>query len=134
MTYLFFILIVSTLLFWLLYRLKIFTICPVCSATVLTWIIGAVLFYIGSPWANPLFIALLMGASLGALAEKLGDKFGFIWKTLWVIFGSGGIYFLLNKELSKAAPLLLAMLVITLLLNPVSPVSRSLKDKFKDCC
>ena len=137
MEYLLLLLIALTLVFWLLRQLKIFTVCPICSAALLTWVIGVVLLYLGSPFASPLFVALLVGASLGALAEKWGSKLGFFWKALWVLLGSSGAYFLLNKELLKAAPLLGALLVVTLVFifsSTKEPSGRSLKDRFKDCC
>src|SRR3989344_8752877 len=137
MEYLLLLLIALTLVFWLLRQLKIFTVCPICSAALLTWVIGVVLLYLGSPFASPLFVALLVGASLGALAEKWGSKLGFFWKALWIIVGSSGAYFLLNKELLKAAPLLGALLVVTLafmLSTTKASTGRTLIDRFKDCC
>ena len=37
-----------------------------------------------------------MGASMGAVAEKYGRQFGFIWKTAMVILGMSSIYFLIQ--------------------------------------
>ena len=78
-----------------------------------------------------------MGASLGALAEKLGGKLGFIWKTLAVLLGSSGVYFLLNEEPLKAVPLVAALLAVTLfkVFNPTEGSrTRVLRDRFKGCC
>ena len=101
MEYLLLLLIVLTLAFWLLYRWKILTFCPICSAALLTWIVGVVLLYLGSPFASPLFVALLVGASLGALAEKWGNKLGFFWKTLWVLLEAVVLTFSLTKNCLK---------------------------------
>lgn len=134
MTYLLLLLLILTALAWIFYKWGILKSCPVCAAALLTWGIGLTAFYLGASWADPLFIALLMGMTVGALAEKFGNRFGFVWKTFFVLFCSAGIYFLFEKEPVKAGILLSAVVLATLFFLSSFPSARGLVDKFNDCC
>lgn len=133
MTLLLTILIVGTLIFWTLRRFKIFENCPICSATVLTWVIGLFFIYSGRT-IDTLIIAILMGATLGAVAEKYGSKYGFLWKAAFVILGFITIYFLVYEELLKAFVSLVLIGLTTLFSNSSSRLRQGKEDKFKDCC
>jgi hypothetical protein len=129
-------LIVLTVLFSVLYRAKILAVCPICAATVLTWISGLALLYSGKSWAPPLVIALLMGASLGAMAERYGKKFGLLWKTAVVVAGAPAIYFLVGKKLVIGLALLAIIVILTLVRSRDKPsqLPKRNKDLFADCC
>jgi|SRR3989344_1406725 len=129
-------LIVLTAIFWILHKSKLVSFCPICAATVLVWLISLAALYLGAAWADPLLVAILMGASLGALAEKHGGKLGFLWKTLFVTLGLPSIYFMIEKDLAKGLGLLLILLLMTLLWRKrkSGPVAAEKKDIFKDCC
>lgn len=127
--------LVLTLIFAWLYKIKVVTVCPICAGVVITWIAGIVLLYYGSTWANPLIIAILMGASLGALADRYGSRFGLIWKSAVVIIGLPSIYFIVQKSLWQGLILITVMVIITIFFNKQNaPALRNKKDLFKDCC
>ena len=134
MPYLFLLLLILTALSWLFYKLGLLKTCPVCVAALITWVAGVILLYTGSSFSNPLFISILMGLTLGAYAEKLGARFGFIWKTLWIILGAGGIYFLLMGEPLKASLLLGLTALATFIFRSPPAGAKVLVDRFRDCC
>lgn len=125
-----------TLLFWLLYKQTAIRVCAVCAATVITWTGGIVALYTNQSWANPPITAILMGASLGALAEKYGKKLGLFWKTAVVVLGLPGIYFIIAKDLLKGLiPLgLLAILSLILPRQKHEDTAAKQTDIFNDCC
>lgn len=124
-----------TLVFWLLYRAKIMAICPICAAAVITWAGGVVGLYIGASWAEPAWVAVLMGATMGAVAERYGSRYGLAWKIGVVLLGLIAIYMLVNLHL------LIGLVMIAILLG-ITPFkgrkkqqrSDQDKDLFKDCC
>ncbi len=111
-------------------------ICPICAAVVLAWLAGLVTLYSGATWLDPLIVGILMGASLGALAEKYGGKLGFWWKTLFVVLGLPAIYFMIEKDLAKGLGMLLILAVVTLLFRKTETDRAGVgkKDLFKNCC
>jgi hypothetical protein len=126
---------VITLAFAFLYRARIITVCPICAGVVITWIAGAVGLYANQSWADPLIIAILLGASMGALADKYGSRFGLIWKSLMVLIGLPAIYFIVQKKPLQGLGLLLALAVITVFSGRNrSPINPHRKDLFKECC
>ncbi|TAL49227.1 hypothetical protein EPN83_01670 [Patescibacteria group bacterium] len=134
MTILLAILIGSVILFWILHKLDILRFCPICSAVALTWLVGLLLLYATNLPVDPLFIAILTGASLGALAEKYGSKFGFFWKTILVVLGSAGIYLLVIEDALKALILFSVVALVTVMFVLGRLRRKASEDKFKDCC
>ncbi len=124
-----------TLLFGALYKYRIIAVCPICAATVITWVGGLLAIHLYISWANPLLVAILMGASMGAVAEKYGRQFGFIWKTAMVILGMSSIYFLIQPAgLYKGLGIAAILLTITFFLHKGKPAEYVRGDLFKDCC
>lgn len=119
--------------FWFLRRAKVFSVCPVCAAAVVTWAGGIIALYFGADWADPLVVAVLMGASMGALAEKYGMKFGLIWKTSMVVLGLAAIYHIILKNPYPALGVGVTLLLITWFASGRGGSAKA-KDLFKDCC
>ena len=125
----------TTLAFAFLYRARIITVCPICAAVVITWIVGGVGLYANQSWADPLIIAILLGASLGALADKYGSRLGLLWKSLMVLIGLPAIYFTIQKKPLLGLGLLLILAVITIFSGRNRQSGNShRKDLFKECC
>lgn len=126
---------VLTLIFWGLHKARIIPICPICSGVVITWVGGIIAFYYGASWANPMIIAILMGASMGALADKYGNRFGLLWKTVVVLLGLPAIYLLMQKSLWQGLGLVILLILISVISNKKdASVLHNKKDLFKDCC
>lgn len=126
---------ILTLIFWGLHKARIIPVCPICAGVVITWVGGIVALYYGSSWANPMIITILMGASMGALADKYGNRFGLLWKTVVVLLGLPAIYLLVQKSLWQGSGLVILLILITILLQKKNtPTLRDKKDLFKDCC
>lgn len=124
-----------TAIFTLLNRSKTIIVCPICAAVVITWLAGLVGIYTGQAWADPLIIAILLGASLGALADKYGTGFGLAWKTLMVILGLPAIYYVVQRQPVQGLGLLFVLVVVTLLFNKrKSGSAKPNPDIFKECC
>jgi hypothetical protein len=123
-----------TIVFWVLYQHHFTKVCAICAAVVITWSASLIALYMNASWADTLVVAILMGASMGALAEKYSSMFGLVWKSSMVILGLPAIYLLVNKELSKALIFLLILMVITLLTRPKSRALEDKKDIFGECC
>ena len=124
-----------TLIFWALHKARIIPVCPICAGVVITWVGGVVALYFGAWWANPMIIAILMGASMGAIADKYGNKFGLLWKSAVVLLGLPAIYFLVQKLLWQGLGLVVIFLILTVFLyRSNKEVSSDKKDLFKDCC
>lgn len=110
-------------------------ICPVCLIVVITWLVGISLIYLDQNWVSPLLVAILMGASLGATAERWSGTMGMWWKILWVMGGVSGIYFLLDRQITKAATLIIITLALTGLFYLLRGRSHlTTTDKLKNCC
>ena len=111
-------------------------VCPICAAVVIAWVLGLVAIYSNATWIEPTIVGILMGASVGALAEKYGRQFGFIWKTLFVLFGLSAIYFIVKKDLYIGFGLLLIILIVTIIYRQkvANATTDEKKDIFKDCC
>ena len=124
-----------TIIFAFLHKAKIVAICPVCAATVITWATGLLAIHLSASWANSLVVAVLMGASMGAVAEKYGKYFGFLWKTAFILLGLAAIYFLVQpEELYKGLMLIVVLGIVTLLSNRNAQTKNGREDLFKDCC
>ena len=124
-----------TIIFAFLHKAKIVAICPVCAAAVVTWATGLLAIHLHVSWANPLVVAVLMGASMGVVAEKYGKHFGFLWKTAFVLLGLAAIHFLIQpEELYKGLMLVVVLGIVTLLSNRNTQTRNDRKDLFKDCC
>ena len=124
-----------SVIFWLLYKYKISPVCPVCAAVVITWAGGLVALYLGLAWQNALVVGILMGASMGALAERYGSKFGLLWKTSTVLLGFGSIYFLITGEPYRGLSFAATIVVITsAAYYQRTLTSQGRRDWFKDCC
>lgn len=127
--------IIFTLIFVCLYKAGVIKVCPICAGVVITWVLGMYGILTHAAWANPLITAILLGASLGAIADKHGSKFGIIWKSSLVVLGLPAIYFLVQNELWKSLALLAVLCAITLVkYKPGSPGKNSSHDLFKNCC
>lgn len=128
-------LVVLTALVWLLGRLKLVKICAICAAAVLTWAWGLIGIYLQADWANPIVVAILLGASLGAVAEKYGRTLGFLWKTLWVILGLAAVFWLVQGQLWAGLGMLGLILLMTWLMSSNKTSQSKLhQDLFDDCC
>ena len=125
---------IITLVVWLLKRQKIVDVCPICAGTVLTWAWGLIAIYISTSKIEPLLVAVLMGASLGALAEKYGSRFGLWWKTFVVLLGLPAIYFLVTRQPKQAGVLLIILIIVTIWLKGSAGNKNNQKDLFKECC
>lgn len=135
MTYYLLSIALVTLVFWGLYKAHILSVCPICAGVVITWVVGVAALYSGAVWANPLGIAILMGASVGALADKYGNKYGLFWKSAVVLLGVPAIYLLVQKSLWQSLALLAVIAVVTVYTKLKSkPLVSQKKDLFKDCC
>ncbi|QQS23266.1 hypothetical protein IPM19_01730 [bacterium] len=127
--------LVLTIIFAYLYKTKLITVCPICAGVVITWLIGVVGIYTGQEWANPLIVAILLGASLGALADKYGSRFGLVWKTLMVLIGLPAVYFIVQENLWFGLGLVAGLVILTLVFgkNTANHKPHN-KDLFKECC
>lgn len=124
-----------TLVFWALYRSLIISFCSICAAAVITWVGGLLAIHLHVSWANPLLVAILMGASMGAVAEKYGHRFGLFWKTAMVLLGTSSIYFLVQPAgFYKGLGIAAVLLAITFFLHKGKPAEHVRGDLFKDCC
>ena len=124
-----------TLIFWALHKARIIPVCPICVGVVITWLGGILALYYGASWANPIIIAILMGASMGALAEKYGNRFGLLWKSALVLFGLPAIYLLVQKSLWPGLALVALLGLFTIFASTgKKPAPGAEKDLFKDCC
>lgn len=134
MTYFLISLLILTVLFWILFRMRLISFCPICAATVLTWVGGLFVLYFDLFFIDPLTIAILMGASLGALAEKYGYWFGLLWKSGLVILGFLSIYFLVTHKILEGLITIAILVVWTAILWGRSETIKKADDKFKECC
>ena len=129
--------LILTLVFAFLYRAKIISVCPICAGVVITWIVGLVGIYANQAWADPLPVAILLGASLGALADKYGTRFGLVWKTLMILLGLPAVYFIVQEKLWYGLGLMVMLTIITLVTGKNRANHKSHghnKDLFKECC
>ncbi|OGE83497.1 MAG: hypothetical protein A3B10_03650 [Candidatus Doudnabacteria bacterium RIFCSPLOWO2_01_FULL_44_21] len=126
--------VVLTLVLWVINQWIKNVLCPVCSATVITWVAVLVLYYLSQP-VNTLFLTILISVSLGAIIEKYGHKFSWHWKLIMVLLNAPAIYFLMQKDLTKAVTLALVSVVLTWFMSRLKVNKREAKDdRFKQCC
>lgn len=127
--------LILTLIFAYLYKSRIITVCPICAGVVITWLAGVIGIYTDQAWANPLLVAILLGASLGALADKYGSRLGLVWKTLYVLIGLPAVYFIVQEKLWFGLGLIIALIILTLVTGK-NRTNHKLanKDLFKECC
>lgn len=127
---------VLTLIIWSLRKARIVKVCPICAATVITWAGGLIAIHFQLSFANPLVIAVLMGASLGAMAEKYGNRFGLIWKITMVLLGVIAIYFLVEPQsVYKGLVIAIVLFIYSFLASRSKPaIYDDRKDIFKECC
>jgi uncharacterized membrane protein YadS len=126
--------LVITLVFYFLHKRKILAVCPICAGTVLTWFGGLAALYTNQLWASPLLVAILMGASLGALAEKFGPSYGLLWKTGVVLLGFPASYFFVQQSVWPGLGLIVLLLLLTLISKKKPVEKEDKKDLFKECC
>lgn len=127
--------VLLTIVFVLLRRIIVIKFCAICGAVLITWFIGLVGIYMNLPWADPLLILILMGASLGALAEKYGTKYGLIWKSLMILIGFPGVYYLVQERFWIGGGLMLVLVFLTIIFSRSNISSNTEhKDIFKECC
>lgn len=124
-----------TLVFWILWKVKLFKFCPICAAVVLTWA-GLVVWMLLGRNVDQIVLATLVGMSIGATATKY--DLNLIWKTGIVIFGLLAVWHLLNGNTSYSAVFLGAIILLTVASIIIKPSKNkakgSEKDKFEDCC
>jgi hypothetical protein len=117
-------------------------VCLICAAVVIAWVGGLLALYLGQEWLAPTWVAMLMAASLGALAQKYGSNLGLAGKTVIVMLGLPAIYYLTALRPTTGLGLLtiLALIVYWLDRRPNQPgqngQSKNLTKNniFKDCC
>lgn len=127
--------LILTLVSALLYRARIITVCPICAGVVITWIAGIVGIYTNQAWADPLLVAILLGASLGALADNYGSKFGLVWKTLMVLIGLPAVYYIVQDKPWFGIVFIIALAILTLVFGKNRTTHKPhTKDLFKQCC
>jgi hypothetical protein len=124
--------ILSLVLYWFRKASK-FNFCALCGATVITWVAGLMFLYKGRV-IDPVILAILMGASVGAVATLYGNKLGLFWKTSVVVLGAPFVYFLLQKELAKAAVSLGCLLLVSFVMYIFKSKQETKEDNFKNCC
>lgn len=138
MIYLLISILVLTVVLFLFNRTKDRVIvCPICVATVLTWFGALIGMYLKLFEVNVLFLAVLIGISLGASTEKYGKKFGLWWKLSMVLLGAPAVYYLVQTKLEISLYFLLALLFSTVLFALEFNTKSSkgaYKDDFEDCC
>lgn len=129
--------LILALVFTYLYKARITTVCPICAGVVITWLIGIVGIYTDQAWADPMLVAILLGASLGALADKYGSKLGLVWKTLVVLIGFPAIYFIVQEKIWLGIALIIGLIILTFVAGK-NKTNHKLhshnKDLFKECC
>ena len=126
---------IVTIIFWGLHKGRIVTVCPICAGVLITWIGGIASLYYGASLGNPMIVAILMGASMGALADKYGARFGLLWKSAVVLIGLPAIYMLVQKSFWAGLGLVATIAVYTAYLhNTNKPKIERKKDLFKECC
>lgn len=123
-----------TLVFWALHKLKVFPFCPICAGTVLIWASGLIGLYFRTDWANPTAIAILMGASLGALAEKHGSALGLFWKSSAVLLGFSAIYLVSQTDFLLSLGPIAVLLILTWASRKKTKNTTTGRDIYKDCC
>ena len=127
--------LILTIIFAFLYKARIIAVCPICAGVVITWFVGVIGIYNNQAWADPFLVAILLGASLGALANKYGSKLGIVWKTLFVLIGLPAVYFIVQEKLWFGLGLIIALIILTLVTGK-NRTNHKLanKDLFKECC
>ncbi len=133
MIYLLSSIVILTLVLYFVRKTSGLTICPICMATVLTWILAFLATAFKFWQIPPILIALLMALSLGAFIEKYGSKFGLVWKTLLVLIGFPAVYLVSQGAFLKAAISGLALLLFTSLFF-IFKKEKKINDKFEGCC
>jgi hypothetical protein len=134
MLYLLITILLLTIFFLTLYKLQVFTVCPICSAVVITWVGGMAALWDKTLGVDPTLVGILMGASLGALADRYGNRLGLLWKTGMVLLGLPAIYYMIHLQFKVGLPLLASLALITLIANRSKTKSPDAQDRFKDCC
>lgn len=138
MIYLLISILILTVFFWIVNKVRNkAVVCPICAATVVTWISALIGIYLNLFKVNNFLLAILIALSLGAGAEKFASKFGLWWQVLMVLSGVPAIYYLVQGKLTTAIYFLMALLFGTVLLNLQFSAKSSkgyYKDTFKDCC
>jgi hypothetical protein len=125
-----------TILFWISYQKKIINVCPICAGTVVTWVIGISAIYTNMSWANPQVVAILMGASLGAVVTKYRENYKLLGQSIIILTAIPAIYFIINQDLWPGLILtgLTTALSIILIKQKITPHLQKNIDRFKDCC
>lgn len=108
--------------------------CPICAVIVIVWLAGLLGLYLDARWANQILVALLMGGSIGAFAEKYGDKMGLIWKILFIVIGFSAVYFLVSQNLNFGLLFGIAIVPLAVLAWLKKEKPKSNEDIFKNCC
>ena len=109
--------------------------CPICIATVAVWGVSLALLYFGpAGLVDPLFLAVLMGASVGAVATKYGNNWGLLWKTSVVVIGTPAVYFAASRQTGRALAFAAVLAVITVVSASVKRKPSVVEDRFKNCC
>lgn len=132
-------LLVSIILFtvlalWLRHK-RLLSVCPVCAGVVISWVLGLFLLYMEWWPIDNLFLGLMMGSSLGALAEKYGEHLGWFWKAVVVLSGLISIYYIVSDQLIAGTVFGLVIMIIALYkIKRSKPRQRSGDDMFTNCC
>jgi hypothetical protein len=115
-------------------------ICPICAASVSVWAFSLIGLWAGIWRPDPLVLAILIGASLGASVEKYGKVKGGIWKSAVFIFGLPTVYLTILENYLLAA-VFGAVFALTAFFagkkieaGNNQGMEKIRIDKFKDCC
>ncbi len=133
MIYLLISIFILTVVLYFVRKTSDLNICPICIATVFTWIWAFIAVAFKLLDTSPVLISLLMAISLGATIQKYGSKLGLFWKTICVLVGFPAVYLVSQGDFLKAVLFGLALVVFTIL-SFVFSKEKNINDKFEECC
>ncbi len=108
-------------------------ICPICIGVSASWLIGLVLYYSGI-YTDQTVLAILMGASLGAVVTLYGKSWGLLMKSVVFLVGFPTVYYLIQKDVAKAVIGMMALTVCIVLAHVFKQSLPPGSDAFDSCC
>lgn len=135
--------LIVTFAVWLLNRLKLAKVCPICAGVSLTWFWMLIAHFAGYE-IELMMPAILMGGSVVGIAYQLERKMPnnylpVLWKTLFLPAGFSGVYGLVTGRIWLFVLALLASLILVFIFWPkkneaLNPRAQDLENKMKGCC